>query len=358
MGGVATYSEGLLACLRELDGLHITVAAQKHPQPRGVALPVWSSGTTLIKDVFGHPVLDDADVVHMQHEPFLFGKGRAAFGPLNLPRKLSRAGIPCVITLHAVPFPSFFDGSTRTPQRLRALGKLYLKFLSRIQSHVDVFVVHEHPQVESLSDIAGIGTERIMVIPHGVGDIDEDAGLPADAPPTIGVYGFLTPYKDLHYLLDEFEKFRAMHEDARLLFSVAPHPQRKDRSSEALYTELMERAKNMPSVERMGYIADADLPAFLKGCHVIVTPYRYFVSSSGVMAHTLSAGTPTLVPDFIAHPHSQEWTFKYEPGGLARALTRLVPEFGRQADALETIATDRSWRNVALQHREMYERLL
>jgi glycosyltransferase involved in cell wall biosynthesis len=261
------------------------------------------------------------------------------------------------MTLHAVPFPSFFDRGTAAPQRLRVLGRLYLRFLHRIEHHVTTFVVHEREQVETLIEIAGISSDRIRVIPHGVDDPSSDDGLPADAPPTIGVYGYLTPYKDLHYLLDEFEHFRRTHEDARLVFSVAPHPERKDRSSSALYKELMERAKRIPSVETMGYIADGDLSAFLKNCHAIVTPYRYVVSSSGVMAHTLSAGTPTLVPDFIAHPQSQEWTFKYEPGGLARALARLVPQFAKQADALRTIAADRSWHDVALQHREMYERL-
>lgn len=356
VGGVGTYSEALVAALRALGGLDVAVAAQKQPPPRDhFAQPVWSSGSTLIKELTRNALMTKAELVHMQHEPFLFGKGRAAISPLNLPRHLRRAGISCVMTLHAVPFPTFFDRDSAAPRHVQALGKLYLKLLVRTKSDVDAFIVHEEQQVETLTVLAGFERDRIHVIPHGVDELAPRTNPGSEAPFTVGAYGYLTPYKDPEYLLEEFQSFRATYEDARLLFSVAPHPHRKARSSISHYSELMQKARSIPAVETFGYIPDNELPGFLNRCHVVVMPYRYAVSSSGVMAKSLAAGTPILVPHFIEHPLSREWTFRYERGGLARALARLAPEIARQESSLTEATTRSSWHNVALQHKAIYD---
>ena len=161
---------------------------------------------------------------------------------------------------------------------------------------VDRFIVHESEQADSLRDDAGIDEKSIVVIPHGV-EVGPATGPPPERPFTIGTFGYLTPYKDPGLLLRGFSELRSVIPEARLRFSLSRHPRRRSRHDDRSYQEIMRRASSIEGVETLEHVAEQELPAFLHACDLIVLPYRYAVSASGVAATAIGAGVPVLAPE-------------------------------------------------------------
>ena len=348
VGGVATYTRSLVSSLSEEAPRDVVVLAQRVPRPDPPAVPTWDFGAGFAGDILRDVRARRPDLVHMQLEPFLFAHGPAASLTLGLPRWLHRSGVRSITTLHAVPFPTMFR---RAPATTRLLARLYVRALRDSARWSERLVVHEEDQADVLVNLGGIDRRRIAVIPHGV---DAGQGGQPPAPPlTIGTFGFLTPYKDPEYLLDEFEILRRSVPEARLLFSLSRHPRRRGRSWRQRYERIVALARTRPNVELVGHVPD--LGAFLGRCHLLVAPYRYAVSASGVLAHALSMGVPALLPEGSgAASRGDGWSFVYEAGGLARAMRRASTELERmRGEALE-MASRAAWPVVAREHLELY----
>jgi glycosyltransferase involved in cell wall biosynthesis len=221
---------------------------------------------------------------------------------------------------------------------------------------VDRFVVHEPEQAETLRDHAGIDEDAIVVIPHGVDVSVRSVGSPVTRPFTIGTFGFLTPYKDPDLLLKGFSQLRLMHPEARLRFSLSRHPRRRDHRSERCYRDIMRRAESMEGVETFGHIAQPELPSFLAACDLIVLPYRYAVSTSGVAANAIGAGVPVLLPEGSGTVSRFDgWNFPRTPDGLATALARQASCLDQMRDQAQAHAEEHSWQRAARLHRLLYE---
>ena len=357
VGGVATYAKSLVGALEEGGGPPVIVFGQRHPPPeRSSAVPAWEFGwsfqESLQRSLDEHPV----DLVHVQHEPFLFGTGAAALPVFRLPHLIRRRGLACVMTLHAVPFPSLLRNLNRATTGIRTFSILYLRALRWIRNDVDRFVVHELEQAESLKEFARISEDSIAVIPHGVEVAERSLSLPSERPFTIGTFGFLTPYKDPDFVLNEFHKLRCTLPAARLRFSLSPHPRRRDRRSERRYRDIMRRAESIEGVEALRHIPEANLHAFLAACDVVVLPYRYAVASSGVAARAIGSGTPVLLPEGSGTiARLDGWSFRYAPGGLAAALARQSERLYQMNQQLCLLVRDCSWQRVADLHRFVYD---
>jgi glycosyltransferase involved in cell wall biosynthesis len=335
----------------------VVVLGQRQPHPdEPSTVPAWEFGwsfqESLRRSLDEYPV----DLVHLQYEPFLFGNGAAAFPALRLPHVIRRRGLSCIVTLHAVPFPSLMRGSGRAPASVRAFSAMYLRAIRWMGKGVDRFVVHESEQAESLKEIAHIDETAIAVIPHGVQVAERAVDPPIDRPFTIGTFGFLTPYKDPDYLLNEFRTLRSSIPQARLRFSLSRHPRRRGRRSERRYRDIMRRAASLEGVETFEHIAERELPAFLAACDLIVLPYRYAVSASGVAATAVGAGVPVLGPDGSGMVDRFDgWSFPNATGGLTAALARQSARLDQMRNEACVIANECSWQRVAGLHRLLYE---
>jgi glycosyltransferase involved in cell wall biosynthesis len=356
VGGVATYAKSIVDAFRQEPSLSVVVFGQRQPPPDDPSIvPAWEFGwsfeESLRRSLDDHPV----DLVHVQYEPFLFGTGAAALPALRLPQLIRRRGISCIVTLHAVPFPSLMRGSGRAAAGIRASSSLYLRAVRWMGKGVDRFVVHEPEQAESLKGIAGINEDAIVVIPHGVEVTTGAAGPPTARPFTIGTFGFLTPYKDPDLLLQGFSDLRYMLPEARLRFSLSRHPRRQDRRHERRYQDIMRRAASIEGVETFEHIGERDLPPFLAGCDLIVLPYRYAVSASGVAATAIGAGVPVLAPEGSGTVgRIRGWSFPFAPGGLAMALARQSTRLDQMREEACALAEEHSWQRVARSHRLLY----
>jgi glycosyltransferase involved in cell wall biosynthesis len=334
----------------------VVVLSQRQPHPdEPSTVPAWEFGwsfqESLRRSLDEHPV----DLVHLQYEPFLVGNGAAAFPALRLPRMIRRRGLSCIVTLHAVPFPSLMRGPGRATPGIRTFAAMYLRAIRWMGKGVDRFVVHESEQAESLKRIAHIEEAAIAVIPHGVQVAERAVNPPIDRPFTIGTFGFLTPYKDPDFLLSEFRALRSTLPRARLRFSLSRHPRRRDRHNERRYLDIMRRAASIEGVETFGHVVERELPAFIAACDLIVLPYRYAVSASGVAATAIGAGVPVLGPDGSGMvDRFGGWSFPNAPGGLTAALARQSTRLEQMRDDACALAEERSWQHVARSHRLLY----
>jgi glycosyltransferase involved in cell wall biosynthesis len=232
---------------------------------------------------------------------------------------------------------------------------MYLRAIRWMGKGVDRFVVHESEQAESLTEFAHIDEDAIAVIPHGVQVAERAVNSPPDRPFTIGTFGFLTPYKDPDFLLSEFRALRSSLPHARLRFSLSRHPRRGDHRNERRYRDIMRRAASIQGVETFDHVPERELPAFLASCDLIVLPYRYAVSASGVAATAIGAGVPVLGPSGSGMvDRCDGWSFPNAPGGLAAALARQSTRLDQMRNDACALAEEHSWQRVARSHRLLY----
>lgn len=117
----------------------------------------------------------------------------------------------------------------------------------------------------------------------------------------------------------------------------------------------MSRASSMDGVETFEHIAEGELPAFLHACDLIVLPYRYAVSASGVAATAIGAGVPVLAPEGSGTiARFDGWSFPHTPRGLSAALARQSTRLDQMRDEAHTLAEENSWQRVARSHRILY----
>ena len=358
LGGVSRYTESLVTALEEC-GQPVTVLAQRTPPPSGRhARPVWLPGPLLLPTV--HHALSSGgfDVVHIQHEPFLYGKRSGALGALALPFVVRNHRLRCLLTLHAVPFPALLLDRTPDTRSVRLMSAGFFRAIRRVAGAVDTFIVHDSAQADALTAQAGIAPHKVATIPQGGRLADVDDGSPPPARPfTLGTYGFLAPYKDPGFLLDEFVRLRRRLPEAQLLFSLSRHPRRRDKRTEGTYDQLMARAAALAGVTTYGHLSDQELGDLLTRCDLIVNPYRYAVSTSAVLAQATGAGVPVLV---LAESGDASripgWSFEYRPGSLAAALERQAAQLPTMRRQAVELAGSKRWAHVAELHRAEYER--
>ena len=358
VGGVATYVQALADEFRRQRPGRVTFWSQRVPPPatRADVVAMWRRGAQFTPDVLG-ALGHDTPLVHIQHEPFLFADGAlGAARSLFLPKHLAPTGVRSVVTLHAVPFPHLFERSLRN-LRTRAPAIAFVRLLGRLQRYVETFVVHEQPQAETLFRYGNVAPSKVTVIPHGVNALTASATT-SDVF-TIGTFGFLTPYKDPDFLLEEFRTFHDRERNSRLLFSVSEHPTRTSPPNKRRYEALMGAASSTSGVEVNPHIPDEELQTFVGQLDLIVLPYRMGVSSSGVGAVGLASGVPVLVPDFMAGERTPPgWTFAYRSGGLVSALERAKSTNARMKEQARSLAVERSWDETARRHWDLYDGLL
>jgi glycosyltransferase involved in cell wall biosynthesis len=185
-----------------------------------VVLRVWKSGLFYPFTIFRNLIRLKPDIVHVQHEYFLYGKGYSAvlFPIVLFLMKLTR--IPVVVTMHHVIARE--DAGhikkllrTSTPE---ILLKMFLTFFNRAFSLSSKIIVPSSIFKKTLSLNYRIKNKQIEVIQHFtdtnvqkfIGKDDKEAKIlmGLNGKKVILFYGFIRPTKGIEYVLYAMKKVK------------------------------------------------------------------------------------------------------------------------------------------------------
>ncbi len=276
-------------------------------------------------------VLPAADLVHVQHQYFLFG-GVAPWKNW-FPRFTRRLQVPAVMTVHEFVQPG---GSAARRAAVRLTNDRQFR-----DPRIRRLIVHTEQDRRLLTD-AGVESSRIALIRHAVPGLPE---LPErdrcrrilgvqDRFVTV-ILGFLSQKKGHRLALDAIRK---LPREVVLLIAGGRHPDDTSRNAEELY-ELASSPDLAGRVRITGYLSEDELLQAACASDLVLAPFTAS-SGSGSLALALAAGKPILASDIPPHRELLD----VRPGMLATFgagdaddLAAQVDRLRRDADALDTL---------------------
>ena len=295
-----------------------------------------------------------ADVVHLQHEAFLYGGPSSVPGLVAGLSSLRRSGAGGVVTMHHVVDGRTVDRSFTRMHRVKAPPTVARAGLSAVGAAIgrlaDRVIVHE-PAFTSR-------VRNATVVPHGVESCDAPARDEARARMgldrfTVLCFGFVAPYKGLESALDAA---RVAGPDVELVVAGGEHP--RLRESGDPYLDHLRQSN--PHARFTGFVPEADVADWFAGADLALFLYPQPVSTSGGVALALAHNTPFLLsPEMAATARApQALVGSRNPAELASLLRVLASDpaaLSRVSDAAYAFSGDRSWAAVADRHLEIYE---
>ena len=381
-GGVASYSRNLVCALSE-SGTKTTVFADKmktvpmaaYEEEDVRVIRCWSKGWRYpfqLSRILSSQ-RDSFEVLHIQHEYFLFGGliGAAMF-PLLLFLLRVFVRKPAIVTLHGVMSLSEIDASfvrrnglTGHPMILRT-GIRAITWLSAMPA--TKIVVHERCFADALHVEYGVREERLSVIPHGVevktlsSSAGREAGpLETKAERTILFFGYLAGYKGLEVLVEAFRHLAAQG-SYRLIIAGGLHPRLKDDPKYRRDLAMLKRRAREVSnrIRFTGFVEEAEIPELFRSVDVAVFPYTQVVSSSGPFSLAIAYRTPALLSASLARSLSAtETVFAFEntSPALAKCIEGFFEEDGvrdRTLAFMDRLRSEREWPTVARRTLALY----
>lgn len=336
-GGAGRYVLALAGALHRRDDVDLTVVSRKGDVAR------WPA-----------PVLDRAPA----HRPV-----RMAWEQVGLPqvvRKLGAdvhhgphytmplaLGLPAVVTIHDLSFFTHPEWHQRT--KVAFFRSAILTAARRASALIAVSAA-----TAALLDERARPKAPVHVVPHGV---DHDRYRP-NGPIHAGVtqpyvlfVGTLEPRKDVPTLVHAFDRLAGTHPDLSLVLAGAP-----GWGVDAV-DQAIAGATHGDRVQRLGYVAEDDLPGLLRGAAVVAYPSLEegfglpvlealacgapVVTTSGTVMEEVAAGAAFLVP----------------PGDdrrLAEALEAAIEGDAERRRLGFEVAARHTWEASAAGHVEVY----
>ncbi len=377
--GVATYTPELVLHLAEICPhceLHIIADIEGKPevlrQGRITIHRCWKPGSRFIFPVLREVAKIKPNIIHIQHEYFLYGGPLSALLLVILTAILRLLtllrGPRIVLTLHGViPLTSVNKSFLARhfinfPPKLAKIAVLLITKPLILLS--DKIVVHEEFQKDTLIHEYKAQSRKIVVIPHGVRPLTLLNGRRARE--LIGItegtivlhFGYLARYKGIERLILAVARAKRHNKDLKLVVAGGLHPRLY---SNPQYLKWVKKtllgAKRIlkDSFHFAGYIPSEKVPAYFSAADIIVLPYRDVISSSGPLHHALSLGKPVIAPEIYEIPGLSN------PGNTVDELAARILELSAKNVAEPNILSasrSRSWETVAKKTLKMYSELL
>lgn len=287
-------------------------------------------------------VLDDADVVIVQHEYGLY----AGFDGESIVEVLEELDRPSIVVAHTV---------------LREPTPHQRAVLEAVVSAADAVVVMTEAGRSRLCSGFDVDPEKVTVIPHGAAVV---AGQrPEHATGELLTWGLLGPGKGIEWAIDALAMLGDVRPRIRYRIAGDTHPKVAAIDGEAYRDMLKRRAAGLgvtPFIEFDAGYRDLDaLGDLISRSAVVVLPYDSPDQvTSGVLVDAVAAGRPVVATAF---PHAVELLAsgaglvvpRRDPEALAAALRRVLNEPGlaeRMAAEARRIAPELAWSAVAARY--------
>lgn len=232
------------------------------------------------------------------------------------------------------------------------------------------FIVHTERNKKDLIRYFKIPDGRVSRVPHGPLDFHvSDAKDRKTARKLLRLdpgekvilfFGSIRPYKDLETALRAFAVVKDEIPDARLLIAGKPWVDWKP------YKKLVEELGIVDQVIcHLRYIPSSEVNVYFLASDLVILPYSYFDSQSGVGAIALSFRKPLIVtqvgglPDLVSEPRFA--VPPKDPAALAKVQIECLKNkemLNRMSAESERIATKLSWPNIAGKTSRIYKKVL
>jgi len=383
-GGVSSYTRNLVQALKE-HGVVVIIFSNKSKnnelnQSCEGGYPVWNKGILYPFQIFKAMVANqDANIVHIQHEFFLYGGVFSAFlfpVLLFLVRLLNK---PIVVTMHGV-IP-LFELNERFKKENWLSGPLFLLNFSlmlitkMIVFFSDAIIVHGKFFVEVLYNDYKCPKKKIHVIPHGIKEIktmipqyEAKRRLGLENKVVVLFFGYITGYKGIETLIEAFGQLTKKYQDWILIIGGGEHPRLCPNPN---YKEYLVRLKQMAHLllpEKCiftGFIPEEELMLYLSAADIIVFPYTIAMSNSGPLALSISYGKPIItsnIPSMKELIPFEEVLFKRRSAeDLAKKLELMFNNSNLRHKMLlhfKKICEVNSWNNVSMQTCMLYQSMI
>jgi glycosyltransferase involved in cell wall biosynthesis len=270
-----------------------------------------------------------------------------------------RTKVPTVVTVHDL---TFFD---HPEWHQRTKVEVFRRMIRSAAKRADAVVCVSQRTALRLRELVAVRGE-VVVAPHGVDhtrfhpshDVDGDLATIAPLgvrPPYLFFVGTIEPRKNIPGLIRAFARVHEAHPELRLVLAGLRG------WGNAEVDRVIGGAGVTDAVQRLGYVADEQLPALLRRATAVVYPAfeegfglpvleglacgAVVVTSSGTVMEDVADGAALLAPpgDDVA---------------LARTLLRALDgDVASQRVAGPIVAARYTWDGAAAAHADLYRRL-
>jgi glycosyltransferase involved in cell wall biosynthesis len=374
LGGVASYTHNLVNSYPK-NGVETIVFSNKLPNiesnytENGIIIKrCWDKGVMYPFQIFYNIFSSKVDVIHIQHEFFLYGNGvSAAFFPL-LQLLLKLLNKPIMVTIHGVIPLSKLNGEFIEENKLNGnpsilKSELYLltKLIVKLSTYT---IVHEKKLKEVLQYEYKCNSSKIFVIPHGI-ENRKDSIENWKAKQLLGYrdkkivlfFGYLTGYKGIELLIEAFNYLD--DKDAVLIIAGGEHPRLKEEESYKNYIATLKKKATDTGKEIVftGFVPEEKIAIYFSAADVVVCPYTVFMSSSGPLSLSLAYSRPFIVSESFKDAIGfEDIIFKNNPKELSKKIEIILNNFLKQDSLhkLDELKQGRLWSAVSKKTCETY----
>jgi glycosyltransferase involved in cell wall biosynthesis len=376
LGGVASYTKNLVVSL--LNNCKVVVFADRMSRTNNeyhegaMVYRCWNKGVLYPFQIFKKLLSNAIDIVHVQHETYLYGGLDSA---LVFPLLLALVRLlrkPVILTLHGVIPLSRVNRSFLKENWINGnpfAMKVGLTSLVKIMLSLSTaIIVHEEPLKEILIKEYKCSASKIHVIHHGIeerndlikkNEAKEKLGLSGKK--VILLFGYITGYKNVELLIDS-AKFLKVPEWVMLIAGGA-HPRLNYDLGYLKYLSDLRRKASAISNEKIlfkGFVSEEEISLYFSAADLVVFPHNICISSSGPLSLTASYGKPFLVADsFREIVDFDEIVFKNSPEQLAKKIDGFFVDTTFRLKSLEyahKFKQMRSWDSIAKRTIMLYKR--
>lgn len=234
--------------------------------------------------------------------------------------------------------------------------------LMKMYKTADILIVHSNANKLQLIHEFKINEKKIQIIHHGT-EVDrkernicnckKEIGIPENKK-SILFYGLIREQKGLDLLI------RALKDTEFILVIAGKMPYGEDFKE---YDKLLEE-NQISNIKFIDYISENFTETLFTGCDIVVFPYKYFYSQSGVFMQALQYGKAVVATDVSSF---KEYIDKYHFGiicepnvsSLHRALIDCFSDENtliKYAENARIAANDNTWDKSAILHISAFER--
>jgi glycosyltransferase involved in cell wall biosynthesis len=374
--GIATYTRKLYESLAE-EGVNVIVLSNTVRFENGKikVVKAWDKDFLYPFRLFKNLSLVRPNVIHIQHEYWLYGRGIFSISFLLLLLLLKALMKPIVITVHCViprgELTKTFFEKHRLGRKMNLAKKLYFTFYNMMMNMLaSNIIVHSAVAKKILIDDYSFNPRKLKVIPHGADPINQHEEDPFNRGRAhkLLVFGEIRRGKGIEYAIRAVQRLITNNIPCELIIA-GMYDTNISPESVGYLEELEELIMDLKLDDYVKFklnVPEGDVGKLFTEAEVAIFPYveDEIIAASGPLLTAMSFGKPivaTRLRRFVGYLVNGENSLIVEPGNpneLADAIISILHNDKLRVKISESAlkyAREISWRSIAKHTLTVYE---